>query len=96
MYSVNVPPLIANPVHRLSPQAGCVQSQRDASSLVIVEHNGESVVPLTYNTITAARELGGDVTALVAGPDCGKVCIGKILYSLLSIDHPTILCMCIV
>jgi electron transfer flavoprotein alpha subunit len=48
-------------------------SQRDASSLVIAEHNGESVVPLTYNAIAAARQLGGDITALVAGPDCGKV-----------------------
>ena len=47
--------------------------RRDASSLVVAEHDGESVVPLTYNTIAAARELGGDVTALVAGPDCGKV-----------------------
>lgn len=47
--------------------------RRNGSSLVIAEHNGESVVPLTYNTISAARELGGDVTALVAGPDCGKV-----------------------
>ena len=51
-----------------------MRGHREASSLVIAEHNGESVIPLTYNTITAARELGGDVTALVAGPDCGKVC----------------------
>ena len=50
-----------------------MNAQRNASSLVIAEHNGESVVPITYNTISAARELGGDVTALVAGPDCGKV-----------------------
>lgn len=48
-------------------------TQRDASSLVVAEHNGESVIPLTYNTLAAARQLGGDVTALVAGPDCGKV-----------------------
>ena len=40
---------------------------------MIAEHNGESVVPLTYNAIAAARQLGGDITALVAGPDCGKV-----------------------
>ena len=40
---------------------------------MIAEHNGESVIPLTYNSISAARELGGEVTALVAGPDCGKV-----------------------
>ena len=48
--------------------------QRDASSLVVAEHDGETVVPLTYNAIAAARQLGGDVAALVAGPDCGKVC----------------------
>ena len=50
-----------------------MNGRRDASSLVIAEHNGKNVVPITYNTISAARELGGDVTALVAGPDCGKV-----------------------
>ena len=48
-------------------------AQRDASSLVVAEHDGEAVVPLTYNAIAAARQLGGDVTTLVAGPDCGKV-----------------------
>ena len=40
---------------------------------MIAEHDGNSVIPLTYNTISAAREIGGDITALVAGPDCGKV-----------------------
>ena len=47
--------------------------RRYASSLVIAEHNGDTVVPLTFNTITAAKELGGEVTALVAGTDCAKV-----------------------
>lgn len=48
-------------------------SIRNAASLVIAEHNGEAVAPITYNTIAAAGKMGGDVTALVAGPDCGKV-----------------------
>lgn len=46
---------------------------RNASSLVIAEHNGEAVTPLTYNTISAAKQIGGEITALVAGPDCTKV-----------------------
>lgn len=46
---------------------------RDASSLVIAEHDNSSVIPLTYNTISAAQQLGGDVTVLVAGKDCTKV-----------------------
>ncbi|XP_003386426.1 PREDICTED: probable electron transfer flavoprotein subunit alpha, mitochondrial [Amphimedon queenslandica] len=46
---------------------------RLASSLVIAEHNGSDVVPLTYNSIGAAKQLGGDVTVLVAGKDCSNV-----------------------
>ncbi len=45
---------------------------------MIAEHNGEAVIPLTYNTITAARQLG-EVTALVAGPDCAKVSTNPIV-----------------
>lgn len=40
---------------------------------MLADHNCESVSPATYNTITAAKQLGGDVTALVCGPDCSKV-----------------------
>lgn len=40
---------------------------------MIAEHNGEAVTPLTYNTISAAKQIGGEITALVAGPDCTKV-----------------------
>ena len=40
---------------------------------MIAEHDNDAVVPLTYNTISAAKELGGDVTVLVAGKDCTKV-----------------------
>ena len=40
---------------------------------MIAEHNGSDVTPLTFNSIGAARQLGGDVTVLVAGKDCSKV-----------------------
>lgn len=36
-------------------------------SLVVVEHKGGKVAPPTLNTLTAAAELGGPVTALLAG-----------------------------
>ena len=32
-----------------------------------------SVTPLTFNSIGAARQLGGDVTVLIAGKDFSKV-----------------------
>ena len=46
---------------------------RNASSLVIAEHTNSEVVPLTYNTISAAKQIGGDVTVLLAGKECSKV-----------------------
>ena len=49
------------------------QLHRNASTLVIAEHDGETVIPITYNTITAAKELGSDLSVLVAGPDCSKI-----------------------
>lgn len=62
---------------------------RNASTLVLADHNCESVNPVTYNTITAAKQLGGDITALVCGPDCSKVAgelskaagVGKLLVA---------------
>lgn len=37
------------------------------STLVIAEHNNETLNPITANTVTAAKKIGGDVTVLVAG-----------------------------
>lgn len=37
------------------------------STLVVVEHKGGQVAGPTLNTLTAAGQLGGDVTALVGG-----------------------------
>lgn len=48
-------------------------SVRNASTLVLVEHNGEKVAAITYNAIAAAIQIGGSVSALVLGPDCSKV-----------------------
>ncbi|CAD7092549.1 unnamed protein product [Hermetia illucens] len=41
------------------------------STLVIAEHNNEALNPVTQNTITAAKKIGGDITVLVAGTKCG-------------------------
>lgn len=37
------------------------------STLVIAEHDNQSIKPSTLNTVTAAAACGGDVHVLVAG-----------------------------
>ena len=39
--------------------------------LVIAEHDGKQLKPGTANAVTAAGRMGGDVTVLVAGNQCG-------------------------
>lgn len=46
---------------------------RFQSTLVIAEHDNQKLGPITLNTITAAKKIGGDVTCLVAGSQCAKV-----------------------
>lgn len=46
---------------------------RYESTLVIAEHNNEALSPITCNTLTAAKKIGGDVTVLVAGTKCDAV-----------------------
>ena len=41
------------------------------SVLVIAEHDGKQLKPGTANAVTAATKMGGDVTVLVAGHQCG-------------------------
>ncbi|XP_015112817.1 electron transfer flavoprotein subunit alpha, mitochondrial [Diachasma alloeum] len=41
------------------------------STLVIAEHNNETVAAVTQATLTAAKKIGGEVTVLVAGTKCG-------------------------
>ncbi|RXG73367.1 Electron transfer flavoprotein subunit alpha, mitochondrial [Armadillidium vulgare] len=43
------------------------------STLVIAEHENNALSPITRNAISAAKKLGGDVTCLVAGEQCGNV-----------------------
>ncbi|XP_012689076.2 electron transfer flavoprotein subunit alpha, mitochondrial [Clupea harengus] len=47
--------------------------QRFQSTLVVAEHNNDTLIPITLNTITAATKLGGEVTCLIAGTNCAKV-----------------------
>lgn len=60
-------------------RSGCrLQSLRQSinrfnSTLVIADHDNEKLTPITLNTVTAASKLGGDITCLVAGNQCGKV-----------------------
>uniref|UniRef100_A0A6B2EA42 Electron transfer flavoprotein subunit alpha n=1 Tax=Phlebotomus kandelakii TaxID=1109342 RepID=A0A6B2EA42_9DIPT len=49
------------------------QFRRLQSTLVIAEHNDKVLTPITGNAVSAAQQLGGDVTVLVAGSQCGAV-----------------------
>jgi electron transfer flavoprotein alpha subunit len=42
------------------------------SVLVIAEHDGKQLKPGTANAVTAAAKMGGDITVLVAGHQCGE------------------------
>nr|KAF6399180.1 electron transfer flavoprotein subunit alpha [Molossus molossus] len=46
---------------------------RFQSTLVIAEHANDTVAPITLNTVTAAKRLGGEVSCLIAGTKCDKV-----------------------
>lgn len=41
------------------------------SILIVAEHDNASIKPATLNTVTAAQAIGGDITILVAGSNCG-------------------------
>ncbi|MEM0952660.1 MAG: FAD-binding protein [Pseudomonadota bacterium] len=43
------------------------------STLVLAEHDNESLKPATLNTVAAATALGGDIHILVAGENCASV-----------------------
>jgi len=43
------------------------------SILILVEHEGGEIRPATFNVVTAATQIGGDVHLLVAGSDVGGI-----------------------
>ena len=43
------------------------------STLLVAEHNNESLHPNTLHTLTAAQQLGEEIVVLVAGYGCQKV-----------------------
>lgn len=47
--------------------------KRFKSTLVIAEHNDGKVTPITLSAITAAKQLGSEVTLLVAGTQTSSV-----------------------
>jgi len=47
--------------------------KRFNGTLVVAEHNNGKLTPSTLNTVTAASQMGGDVTCLIAGSGCAPV-----------------------
>lgn len=47
------------------------QFRRFQSTLIIAEHDNKTLLPITQNAITAAKKLGGEISVLVAGTQCG-------------------------
>lgn len=47
-----------------------MQLRRFQSTLVIAEHNEQTLTSITANAVSAASKLGGEVTVLVAGENC--------------------------
>jgi len=76
---------ISRNVARLCQTSG----RRLQSTLVIAEHDNNQLAAITLNAITAAKQMGGEVSCLVAGSQCANVVaqlaqaqgIGKILVA---------------
>lgn len=43
------------------------------SSLTVIEHSAGTLAPSNLKTLTAAKQLGGPVTALIAGSEAAKL-----------------------
>lgn len=51
----------------------CLQLRRFQSTLVLAEHNEQTLAAITENVVTAAQKIGGDITVLVAGKNVNAV-----------------------
>jgi len=66
--------MLARSLARASPALrASVSTARNASTLVIADHDNSSLGAGTLHAVTAAMNIGGDVTVLVAGGGCGGV-----------------------
>lgn len=52
---------------------GFVSARQSLSTLALIEQSNGTIAGSTLNALTAAKELGGDVTALVAGSKAADV-----------------------
>lgn len=50
-----------------------IGARRLQSTLVVAEHDNSTLTPVTLSAITAAKQLGGEVSCLVAGSKCASV-----------------------
>ena len=51
------------------------------STLVIAEHDNNSLKVSTLNTVAAAQVMGGEIDILIAGANCGAVAPQRRGYS---------------
>lgn len=66
--------MLASTLRRTASAAARVaRAQRAASTLVVAEHDNAALNPATLNAVTAASQIGGDITVLVAGSGCDAV-----------------------
>ena len=54
-------------------QTGSQALARFQSTLVVIEHDGTKLLPVSRHALTAAKKVGGDISCLVAGPEVGAV-----------------------
>ena len=43
------------------------------STLILAEHDNQTLKPATLSAVTAAQQMGGDIHIVVAGADCAAV-----------------------
>lgn len=60
---------LASATRNVARASYAVQGQRPASSLVYIEHKNGKMNDSTLHAVTAAKAVGGDVSALVVGTD---------------------------
>ena len=56
-----------------SASARVARAQRAASTLVVAEHDNSALNAATLHAVTAASQIGGDISVLVAGSGCDAV-----------------------